>query len=377
MKKIFFVLLILFTSVQLATVRLYAQTNQPKSIHTKAYAAMAAKGELVPYEFERRELGDNDILIDILYSGICHSDIHTVNGDWGETPYPCVPGHEIVGRVVQIGRNVTKFKVNDIAGVGCMVNSCGSCEHCASHEEQYCEQGAVYTYGSKEGDDYTKGGYSTNIVVKESFAIMVPKIAPIEKVAPLLCAGITTFSPLRYNNVKKGDKVAVAGFGGLGHMALQYAKSMGAEVTVFDITEDKRKAALDMGAVKYINVTKPDELKGLYNSFNLIISTIPVKFQVETYMSMLKVDGTMVLLGVPAYNEMPSVHTGALWGRKKIYYSLIGGIKETQEMLDYSVKNNIYPKVEIIPMQKVNEAYKNVIDGKVMFRYVIDMSSIK
>lgn len=348
-------------------------------IHTKAYAVVEEKGQLVPYEFERRAVGDDDILIDILYSGICHSDIHTVRGDWGAITYPCVPGHEIVGRVTQVGKNVSKFKVGDIAGVGCMVNSCGKCQYCKSGEEQYCigDGGAVYTYNSREGDGYTQGGYSTNIVVKESFAVTVPQNVSLEKVAPLLCAGITTYSPLRYNQVKKGDKVAVAGFGGLGHMALQYALSMGAEVTVFDITEDKRQAALDMGAVKYVNTTNLKEMEGMNSSFNLILSTIPFNFQVEPYMHMLKVDGTMVLIGVQPRDQIPSVNTMALWGRRKIYHSLIGGIAETQEMLDYSIKNNIYPKIEMIPMQRVNEAYENVLDGKVQFRYVIDMQSIK
>lgn len=348
-------------------------------IHTKAYAVVEEKGQLVPYEFERRAVGDDDILIDILYSGICHSDIHTVRGDWGAIPYPCVPGHEIVGRVTQVGKNVSKFKVGDIAGVGCMVNSCGQCQYCKSGEEQYCtgDGGAVYTYNSREGEGYTQGGYSTNIVVKESFAVTVPQNVSLEKVAPLLCAGITTYSPLRYNHVKKGDKVAVAGFGGLGHMALQYALSMGTEVTVFDITEDKRQAALDMGAVKYVNTTNPKEMEGMNSSFNLILSTIPFNFQVEPYMHMLKVDGVMVLIGVQPIDQIPSVNTMALWGRRKIYHSLIGGIAETQEMLDYSIKNNIYPKIEMIPMQKVNEAYENVLDGKVQFRYVIDMQTIK
>lgn len=346
-------------------------------ICTKGYAATDAKSPLSLYEFERRTLNDDDILIDILYSGICHSDIHTVRGDWGNIQYPCVPGHEIVGRVVKTGKNVTKFKTGDIAGVGCMVNSCGECYYCKSGEEQFCVKGATYTYNSREGNGYTQGGYSTNIVVRESFAIKVPENAPLEKVAPLLCAGITTYSPLRYNKVKKGDKVAVAGFGGLGHMAVQYAIKMGADVTVFDITEDKRQAAIDMGASKYVNTKNEEEAKGMYNTFDLIISTIPYSFNVESYISKLKVDGTMVLLGVPAIKDIPSVNTGALQGRKKIYASLIGGIRETQEMLDYSVENNIYPIVKIIPIQEVNDAYRNVLDGKIQFRYVIDISSLR
>lgn len=376
MKKSALNLLVFFTLVCSYS---YGQTDDSHAghVHTKGYAGMDAKSDLVPYEFERRAVGDDDILIDVLYSGICHSDIHTVKGDWGGTPYPCVPGHEIVGRVAQVGKDVHKFKVGDIAGVGCMVNSCGECEYCKAGEEQYCAKGATYTYGSSEGNGYTKGGYSNNIVVKESFALRVPENAPLDQVAPLLCAGITTYSPLRYNHVKKGDQVGVAGFGGLGHMAVQYAIAMGAEVTVFDITEDKRQAALDMGAVKYVNTKNEGEMQGLNNSFNLLISTIPFSFKVEPHMAMLKVDGTMVLLGVPPRDQVPSLSTNALWGRRKIYYSLIGGIPETQEMLDYSIKNNIYPKVEVIPIQQINEAYKNVLDGKVQFRYVIDMASLK
>lgn len=367
----FFILILLPSYV-------FAQSSSrhDNHIHTKAYAGMDANSDLVPYEFDQRAVEKNDILIEILYSGICHSDIHTVKGDWGDTPYPCVPGHEIVGRVTQIGKNVHKFKVGDLAGVGCMVNSCGECQYCKSGEEQFCIKGATYTYGSQEGNSYTKGGYASHIVVKESFSIKVPDDVPLEKIAPLLCAGITTYSPLRYNHVKKGNKVAIAGFGGLGHMAVQYAIAMGAEVTVFDITEDKRQAALDMGAVRYVNTKNESETKGLNSSFDLLISTIPFAFKIEPYMAMLKVDGTMVLLGVPPANQTPSVSMYALWGRRKIYHSLIGGIRETQEMLDYSIQNNIYPKVEIIPIQKVNDAYRNVLDGKVQFRYVINMESL-
>ncbi|MDU1889986.1 MAG: NAD(P)-dependent alcohol dehydrogenase [Dysgonomonas sp.] len=348
-------------------------------ICTKGYAAFDAESSLRLYEFKRRAVSDNDILIKIVYSGICHSDIHTVKGDWGQINYPCVPGHEIVGRVIEVGKNVTKFKIGDIAGVGCLVASCGECEYCISGEEQFCigKGGPVYTYNSYDGNEITQGGYSTNIVVKESFAIRVPDKAPLEKVAPLLCAGVTTFSPLKYNQVKKGDKIGVAGFGGLGHMAVQYAIAMGAEVTVFDITEEKRQVAMEMGASKYVNTTNENELKGLNNTLNLVLSTIPYSFEVETYLHMLKVDGTMVLLGVPAIKDIPSLNSAALRWRKKIYSSLIGGIRETQEMMDYSVENNIYPKVQIIPIEKVNDAYQNVLDGKVQFRYVIDMSSLK
>lgn len=367
------------TFLLFCTVHLGAQCNHQHQAHicSKGYAATDAISPLVPYEFERRALNNDDILIEILYSGICHSDIHTVKGHWGEVTYPMVPGHEIVGRVAKTGKDVTRFKIGDIAGVGCMVNSCGECYYCKSGEEQFCTKGATYTYDSKDENGQTQGGYSNNIVVRESFAIKVPQNAPLEKVAPLLCAGITTYSPLIYNKVKQGDRVAVAGFGGLGHMAVQYAIKMGADVTIFDITEDKRQSAADMGASKYVNTKNENEMKGMEGIFDLIINTIPYSFNVEYYMSLLKVDGTMVLLGVPAGNEIPSVPTWAMRWRKKIYSSLIGGIRETQEMMDYSVANNIYPKVEIIPIQQVNEAYENVQNGKVQFRYVIDMSSLK
>lgn len=349
---------------------------QAQHVHTKSYAAMDEKGVFVPYEFDQRSVGDNDILIDIIYSGICHSDIHTALGDWGKPHYPCVPGHEIVGRVSRTGKNVTRFKPGDYAGVGCMVGSCGECEHCKAGEEQFCNR-VVWTYNTTQGEGYTKGGYSTHIVVPEKFSIKVPKNVPLDKVAPLLCAGVTTYSPLKYNKVKKGNKVAVTGFGGLGHMALQYAIAMGAEVTVFDITEAKRQAAFNMGATKYVNTLNEDEMKEMGNTFNLIISTIPGNFKVEPYLNMLKVDGTLVLLGVPAWNDRPQVHTGYLGGRRKIYGSLIGGIRETQEMLDYSVENNIYSKVVVIPADKITEAYQDILDGKVQFRYVIDISTMK
>lgn len=358
-----------------------AQDECPQGcIHTKAYAVLnESDSRFVPYEFERRPVGNDDILIEILYSGICHSDIHTANGDWGNPYYPCVPGHEIVGKVTKTGKDVTRFKVGDIAGVGCMINSCGKCHYCQTGEEQFCTApgGAVYTYDSPEGDSHTKGGYATNIVVRESFAIQIPADAPLDKVAPLLCAGITTYSPLKKNRVKPGDKVAVAGFGGLGHMALQYAVSMGAEVTVFDITDDKREAALQMGASHYVNTTREVEMEGMDNTFSLIVSTIPVSFEVERYLWMLCIDGTMVLLGVPAWKDWPSLHLGMMGWRKNIYRSLIGGIRETQEMLDYSVKQGIYAQVKTIPIQSLNEAYQDVLDGRVQFRYVIDMSSLK
>ena len=370
------VLAILFSSALCTQV--VAQGNH---VHSKGYALSSKDGKFTPYEFKRHAVGDNDVLIDILYAGICHSDLHHAWEDWRKETYPMVPGHEIAGRVVQIGKNVTKFKVGDYAGVGCMVNSCGECEHCEKGEEQYCNK-RVLTYASKDifhNNELTQGGYSNNIVVSENFAIEIPGNAQIEKVAPLFCAGITTYSPIKFTHVKKGDKVAVAGFGGLGHMALQYAVALGAEVTVFDITEEKRQDALDMGAVKYVNVNNPEELKGLDDSFRVIISTIPAKYDPAMYIRMLRIDGEMVVLGLPSKENTPSVDISTLiWSaRRKIYGSQIGGIRETQEMLDYSVANNIYPQVEVISIQKVDEAYEKVLAGGVKYRYVIDMSSLK
>lgn len=359
----------------------YAQ--QDKGIPSKGFALFAPDGNFQPYEFTRHAVGDNDIQIKILYSGICHSDIHTVRGDWGDIPYPAIPGHEIVGEVVAVGKNVTKFKVGDYAGVGCMVNSCGTCTDCKDGEEQYCK-GVVWTYSSPDfyhGNEITQGGYSNNMVVADRFAIKIPRNADLKKVAPLMCAGITTYSPIHFSKVKKGDKVAVAGFGGLGHLAVQYLVKLGAEVTVFDITEEKRQVAADFGAMRYVNVNNPDELKGLDGTFSFILSTIPSKYDLRMYVNMLRRGGEMAIVGRAANDELPTIDAFSLIGmaQRKIYGSLIGSIQETQEMLDYSVANNIYPEVVVINAdgKSIDEAYRNVVDGKVQFRYVIDMSTLK
>ena len=380
MKKISYLL-----SAFLLTVSVSAQAQNNHSheghIHAKGFASMNKEGVITPYEFERKAVGDNDVLIEILYSGICHSDIHQSRDEWGGSIFPMVPGHEIAGRVVEIGKHVTKFKVGDLAGVGCMVNSCGVCDRCKAGEEQYCENNkTVYTYNSRDFDgDPTMGGYSNNIIVTADFALKIPQGADLARSAPLLCAGATTYSPLKFTHVSKGDRIAVAGFGGLGHLALQYAVSFGAEVTVFDVSEEKRADAMRLGAARYVNVNNPEELKGLENSFRVIVSTIPASFNVEQYVRMLKVDGEMVLIGMPAADQIPSVNTGALAGRRKIYGTLIAGIPETQEMLDYSIAHNIYPEIELLDADAdaINHAYQNVIDGKVKFRYVIDMNTLK
>lgn len=376
MKKI----AVLITLIVALTTSLNVTAQNP--IKTKGMAKFSKDGNFKPYEFTRHAVGDNEIQIEIEFAGICHSDIHTVKGEWGKVEYPLIPGHEIAGRVKKVGKNVTKFKVGDFAGVGCMVNSCHECEFCKSGEEQYCTKGMIGTYATADyfhNNEYTQGGYSKDIVLSEDYAIAIPKNADLAKVAPLLCAGVTTFSPIKHQQVTTNDTIAVAGFGGLGHMAVQYAVKHGAKVTVFDITEDKRADAFKMGAVKYINVNNPEELKGLENTYKTIISTIPKKYDLNMYLRMLKMDGELVILGFPAIEDLPSITSGQILfaGRRKISGSLIGGIKETQEMLDYSIENNIYPEIEIIPVSQIDQAYQNVLDGKVKYRYVIDMKTLK
>lgn len=364
--------------------KVYVTNNYEGRIPSKGFAAFSENGVFEPYEFTRHAVGSNDILIDILYSGICHSDIHSAKSDWGTPNYPIVPGHEIVGIVTQVGENVTKFKVGDYAGVGCMVNSCGECENCLNNQEQYCLNSFVGTYDSPDrfhDNEITRGGYSDNIVVYDKFAVKIPDNADIKKVAPLLCAGVTTYSPIKVMNVSKGDKIGIAGFGGLGHLAVKYAVNLGAEVTVFDITEEKREDALNMGAFKYVNVNNANELTNLNNTLDYIISTIPANYDISMYMNMLKRGGEMAILGIPAIEDMPSVNVGTLVignGSRKLFGSLIGGMKETQEALDYSIANNIYPDVEIInaDANAITEAYNKVVNGEVKFRYVIDMKTI-
>lgn len=363
----------------------FAQGNQGERIPVKGFAVFEEKGHFQPYSFSRHPVGENDIQIEILYAGICHSDLHHVFADWGEEEFPMVPGHEIAGRVVAVGKNVKKFRVGDYAGIGCMIGSCRRCEACEHHREQYCAEGPIMTYHGIDrynDNEHTQGGYSDAYVVAEDFAIKVPAGADIEKVAPLLCAGITSYSPLMYAGVKKGDKVGVAGFGGLGHMGVQYAVSLGAEVTVFDITDEKREDALRMGAVRYVNVNRPEELEGLNGVFDFILSTIPAKYEPVMYMKMLKLDGQMGIVGLPALRNMPSVSVADLvlsGASRRVFGSQIGGIRETQEMLDYSVKHGIYPQVEVIRADgaEIDKAYRNVLDGKVKFRYVIDMKTLK
>jgi len=359
----------------------FAQTANRINAEGFAYAP---DGHFYQTKFTRHAIGDNDVQIQIMYAGICHSDLHEADGIKARNGQPVVLGHEIAGQVIAIGKNVTKFKVGDYAGVGCMVNSCGKCTYCKMDKEQFCENGTTFTYDYPDkyhDGELSQGGYSDNIVVSERFAIQIPKNADMKRVAPLLCAGVTTYSPIQLSRVRRGDNVAVAGFGGLGHVALKYLVSFGADVTVFDISEDKRSDALRMGAKRYVNVNHEEELNGLENSFDFILSTIPMNFNPMTYMAMLKIDrGEMAVVGLD--NEA-SIKTFSLIqhpaSRRRIYGSLIGGIKETQEAVDYAISHNIYPEVEIInaDAKAIDKAYQNVLDGKVKFRYVIDMSTMK
>lgn len=345
-------------------------------IFTKSYAAFDENAIFKPYTFYRHKLDDNEILIDIKYSGICHSDIHTVKSEWGKAHYPCVPGHEIVGVVSAIGKNVTKFSVGDIAGIGCLVNSCGECEACKNSFEQFCSKGAVWTYNSKDyfhSNEITKGGYSDKITVSEKFAIKVPKDAPLEKVAPLFCAGVTTYSPLVFSKVKEGMNVGVAGFGGLGVMALKYAIKMGAKVSIFARSNKKEQKAYELGASAFYTDTKD-----VKESFDFIISTIPTKYDISDYLRLLKIGGEMAVVGLPPLEDDKGINIDTLVhvANKKLYGSLIGGIKQTEEMLEFSLKHEIYPEVKIIKASEINEAYSELLSGNGDFRYVIDMSTI-
>jgi alcohol dehydrogenase (NADP+) len=344
---------------------------------TKSYAAQDAKTPLGPFSFERRDPRQNDVLIEISHCGVCHSDIHQVRNEWGNSIYPMVPGHEIVGRVKKVGEGVTKFKEGDLVGVGCMVDSCRECENCKHGEEQYCEKGNTGTYNAYERDGKTisQGGYSSQIVVDQDFVLKVSENLPIEGVAPLLCAGITTYSPLRHWKVGKGHKVAVLGLGGLGHMAVKFASSFGAEVTMLSTSPSKEKDAKRLGAHHFALTKDRDQVKALSNKFDFIINTVSAPHDYNMYLGMLKLNGVMICVGAP---EVPTpVSAFALiMGRRSVAGSLIGGIPETQEMLDYCAEHNIVSDVEVIPMNQVNEAYERMLKGDVRYRFVIDMKTL-
>ncbi|PAF53568.1 alcohol dehydrogenase [Helicobacter sp. 13S00482-2] len=350
--------------------------NTNERIPAKGYAVRSKDGKFEPFSFTRHPMGKNDIIIDILYAGICHSDIHSARSEWAKGIYPMVPGHEIAGKVIAVGNEVSKFKVGDYAGVGCMVNSCGECEACKRSQEQFCERGqCVFTYNNLDcfhNNEPTYGGYSNNIVLSEKFAIKVPKNAQIEKVAPLLCAGITTYSPLKFSDIKEGSVVGVAGFGGLGSMAVKYAVKMGAKVSVFARNDNKKQEALKMGVTHLYT-----SLENVKEKFDFIISTIPTKYDIVPYLKLLKYGGELAIVGLPPADVIPKVSVSELVynGGRKVYGSIIGGIKETQEMLDFSIKHEIYPEIELIKSneKEIDKAYENLTTGKAKFRYVIDM----
>ncbi len=343
-----------------------------------AYAAAEAKAPLTPYTVERREPGEHDVLIDILFCGVCHSDIHQARDEWGNSIFPMVPGHEIIGRVSRVGAHVTKFKPGDMAGVGCMVDSCRDCDPCRRDLEQFCYKGAAFTYNGTEMDRETPtfGGYSTQVVVDEAFTLKVPEGLDPAGAAPLLCAGITTYSPLRQWNCKPGDKVGVVGLGGLGHMAVKLAASMGAEVTMLSTSPSKEADARRLGAHDFVLTSEDGAFEKLANRFDLIIDSVSAPHDYNQYLSTLRVGGVMVLLGVPP-EAVPVQAFSLIGGNRRLAGSLIGGIKETQEMLDYCAAHNIVSDVEIIPIQKINEAYERVLKSNVRYRFVIDIASLK
>jgi len=344
---------------------------------TKAYGASDTSGHIAPMDITRRGLRDDDVLIDISHCGICHSDLHTARNDWGRTTYPVVPGHEIVGTVAALGDGVTRHTVGDRVAIGCMVDSCKECSHCEQGLEQDCKQGMVGTYGGTDRHDGSKthGGYSNRIVCRDEFVLKVPDALSSEHAAPLLCAGITTFWPLNTWKVGKGSKVAVAGLGGLGHMGVKFAVAMGAEVTVLSRSEDKRCDAMELGAHDFLITTDKAAMKAQSGTFDMVLNTIPVRHNVTPYLHLLKIDGVQVLVGM--IDMMPEVHTGLFLGRKILTGSGIGGLEETQQMLDLCAEKNIVPEIEIIPMQDVNTAYDRMEASDVKYRFVIDMESLQ
>ena len=350
-----------------------------KTINIKAYGTEAKDANLKQMNVERRETTAKDIEIEILYCGVCHSDLHTARNDWGGTIYPAVPGHEIVGKVTKVGNEASKLKVGDLAAVGCLVDSCRECESCKHDLEQYCFSGMAGTYNGRDKHlgHQTFGGYSEKIVVNEHFVLKVPSNLNLAAVAPLLCAGITTWSPLRHWKVGKGSKVAVVGLGGLGHMAIKLAKGLGAEVTLFSRTPDKTKDALELGANEVVISTDGNQMNLVKGKFDLIIDTVPYVHDVNPYVNTLNINGTLVLVGYlgglePILNTVPMI-----LGRKSVAGSVIGGIAETQELLDFCGEHNIVSEIEIIKMQDINEAYERMLKSDVHYRFVIDMTSLK
>ncbi|GGA91304.1 NADP-dependent alcohol dehydrogenase [Brucella endophytica] len=344
---------------------------------TIGFACTAVDEPLASMVFERRAPRPNDIVMEILYCGVCHSDLHWSRNDWGWTVFPAIPGHEIIGRVIETGSQVTRYKVGDHVAVGCMVDSCQQCDQCRKGEEQYCREGMTGTYGGIDRitGEQTYGGYSKHLTVREEFALRVPEGLDISRAAPLLCAGITTWSPLRTWNVGPGSRVGVIGLGGLGHMAVKLAAAMGAEVTVISRTKDKEADARALGADRLLLSTDPAAMEKAASSFDLIIDTVPVDHDITPYMPLLDVDGTLAIVGqvgpMAGTNTVPFV-----MGRRRVAGSMIGGIRETQEMLDFCARKNILPDIEMIRMDEINDAFKRMEKADVRYRFVIDMASL-
>ncbi len=343
------------------------------------YAAQNATDDLAPHHFERREPRTDDVVIEILYCGVCHSDLHQARNDWGGSSYPMVPGHEIIGRVLAVGPGVTRFKAGDQVGVGCMVDSCQHCSACEKGLEQYCEEIPTYTYNSLDRHDHmtTQGGYSEKIVVSDKFVVRVPDGMDLKGAAPLLCAGITTWSPLRHWKVGQGSRVAVIGLGGLGHMALKLAKALGADTTLFTRSPGKEQDARRLGADRVVLSTDDAQMDSVRGQFELIIDTVPYDHDLNPYMPTLSLDGTLVLVGFLGALESMLHTVPLIMGRKSVAGSVIGGIAETQEMLDFCGENGITAEVEVIPIQKINEAYARMLKSDVKYRFSIDMASLK
>ncbi|CAA9276972.1 MAG: Alcohol dehydrogenase [uncultured Arthrobacter sp.] len=341
-----------------------------------AYAAPSATEGLIPTTIERRDVGPHDVLIQIKFAGICHSDIHTVRGEWGPQQYPLVPGHEIAGIVTEVGAEVTKHAVGDRVGVGCMVNSCGECVNCRKGEEQYCLAGSVGTYGVVDRDGtITQGGYSTHVVVTEDFVVSIPEGIGLDAAAPLLCAGITTYSPLRHWGAGPGRKVAVVGLGGLGHMAVKLAHAMGAEVTVLSQSLKKQEDGLKLGADHYYATSDENTFTDLAGSFDLIINTVSAPLDISAYLELLALDGALVNVGAPP-EPLPVNAFSLIMGRRSFAGSMIGGIRETQEMLDFCAEHGLSAEIEVISADRINEAYERVLASDVRYRFVIDTSTL-
>jgi uncharacterized zinc-type alcohol dehydrogenase-like protein len=344
---------------------------------TKAYAAINETTPLAPFEFNRREVGERDILIEILYCGVCHSDIHQARGEWGNSIFPMVPGHEIVGKVAKVGSKVSTYKVGDIAGIGCFVDSCRTCPSCGKGEEQYCQGHVSFTYNGTEKDQKTPtyGGYSSQIVVDEKYALKVSPKLDLKAVAPLLCAGITTYSPLRHWKVGPNSRIGILGLGGLGHMGVKFGKAFGAHVTVISTSKSKEADAKRLGADDFLLSTDADAAKKAAERFDLILDTVSAEHDLNSVLALIKLDGTLVLVGVPP--QAPAVHPFSLIPRRRsIAGSMIGGIRETQEMLDFCAERGIVSDIELIPMSEINNAYTRMIKNDVRYRFVIDMKTL-